>query len=76
MSSFPIYHPADNWKIYYDAYRDGKFHHSGVYWKSYKHKSSAVRAAKQQFDSKIVYVPDCNITYTWTVGQTKPEKVE
>lgn len=75
MSSFPIFHPASDWKIYYEMHQNGVFLNSGTYWKSYKHKSSAVRSAKQLFDSKVMYTPDGVITYTWTVGQTKPEKV-
>jgi hypothetical protein len=75
MASFPIYHPASDWKIYYKMYRDGAFLNSGTYWKSYKHKSSAIRAARGLFDKVNVY-PETGeiITYTWTVGQSKPEE--
>ena len=73
MTSFPIYHPANYWKIYYEAFKNGEKLWSGIYWKSYKHKSSAVRAAKQQFDDRITYDVDGGVvTYKWIVGQTKP----
>jgi hypothetical protein len=76
MASFPIYHPVDNWKIYYDMYLNGTIMNSGIYWTSYKHKSSAVRAAKRQFDNRASYTQDGIITYKWIVGQNKPEKGE
>ena len=76
MASFPIFHPATDWKIYYETYHNGKKNGSGIYWKSYKHKSSAVRAAKQIFDNKEGYSPDGPVTYKWSVGQTRPEKGE
>lgn len=75
MPSFPIFHPASDWKIYYEMYQNGVFLNSGTYWKSYKHKSSAVRAARNTFTPRCYPETGEIITYTWTVGQTKPEKV-
>lgn len=74
MASFPIYHPENYWKIYYEIFKNGKIFNSGTWWKSYKHKSSAVRAAKQQFDDRVDNSIDGEIvTYKWVVSQTKPE---
>lgn len=73
MASFPIYHPGNYWKIYYVAFKNGEKRWSGIYWKSYKYKSSAVRAAKRQFDNWVMHDSDGEIiTYKWVVSQTKP----
>ena len=74
MASFPIYHPENYWKIYYNAFKNGSKLWSGTYWKSYKYKSSAVRAAKRQFAKCVAHDSDGEtITYEWVVSQTKPE---
>lgn len=72
MASFPIYHRDDYWKIYFEVFRDGEKSGAGVYWKSYKHKSSAVRAAKRQFDRTIRSWDTSCLTYKWIVSQTNP----
>lgn len=73
MGSFPIYHRDDYWKIYYEMFRDGKKLAQGLHWKSYKHKSSASRAARQTYALPRVY-PETGevITYRWIVSQTNP----
>ena len=72
MSSFPIYHRDDYWKIYFEVFRNGVKAGSGVYWRSYKHKSSATRAAKRQYDRTLDCLDGETLTYKWIVSQTNP----
>lgn len=79
MPSSPIYHPENNWKIYYEAFTNGEKQWSGVYWVSYKSKGSAMRAAKRVFDDErmLVFDNDTRVNYKWVVSKTSPwEKIE
>lgn len=77
MARFPIYYKDSDWKIWFKRYVDGEFRVSGVWLKGYKHKSSAVRAAKRQFDDRQDCFYDGQITtYEWIVSKTKPWEKE
>lgn len=77
MASFPIYHPENNWKIYYEAYVDGEKQWSGIYWVSYKRKDSAVRAAKRVFNrEEMIMINGQRIEYRWIVSKTPPNQEE
>lgn len=73
MGSFPIYYRDDYWKIWFETFKGTEKIGAGVWIQSYKHKSSAVRAAKRQFDRDYIDYRDGQvITHTWTVSQTNP----
>lgn len=76
MASFPIYHKDSEWKIWFKRYVDGEFRGSGVWWRDYKHKSSAVRAAKKYFGDRTGHFHDKTITYEWIVSKTNPWEEE
>lgn len=57
------------WKIWFEVFRKGKKIGSGVWTKSYKHKCSAVRYARQNFDKPRV---GAVLSYKWIVSQTNP----
>ena len=61
------------WRIWFEVLEDGKPRGKGVYIKAYKHKSSAVRRAKQMW-GKDLYVPmtGTRIKRNWIVSQTNP----
>lgn len=63
------------WRIWFEVLEDGKPRGKGVYFRSYKHKSSAVRRAKQMW-GKDLYNPMTNtlIKRNWIVSQTNPWK--
>lgn len=58
----------ERWKIYYNCYdSNGNFKGSGIYFKTYKHKSSAIRAARKIYDDTTT-----GFKYQWGVGTTNP----
>lgn len=58
------------WKIYFNCYDiNGNFVGSGISAKAYKHKSSAVRAAKRIYDNSTEF------KYQYGVGVTNPFKL-
>jgi hypothetical protein len=58
----------ERWKIWFSVYDiNQNFKGSGVCPQSYKHKSSAVRAAKRMFGESR--------THRWAVGKTNPYKL-
>lgn len=63
----------DYWRIWFKVYEDDKLVGAGVWHKSYKHKSSAVRRAKQMWGEDL-YNPMTNTTIKrkWIVSQTNP----
>lgn len=63
----------DYWYIWFEIIEDGKKVCSGVYFYPYKHKSSAVRRAKQMW-SEDLYNPMTGTTIrrNWTVAHTNP----
>lgn len=61
----------ERWKIYFNCYDiNGNFKGSSIYCKTYKHKSSAVRAAKRIFGNTTT-----DFKYQWGVGKTNPWKL-
>lgn len=65
------------WYIWYEVYENGEYVGSGRDITGYKHKSSAVRRARQRWDRKF-YSPMTGTTfsYTWVVSQTNPWEKE
>lgn len=60
----------NRWKIYFNRYDlNGNFVGAGVHPQTYKHKSSAVRAAKRIYDNSTIS------KYQWGVGVTNPFKL-
>ena len=58
----------DRWKIWFNRYDiKHNFIGSGVHPRTYKHKSSAVRAAKRIYGESQL-----NSIYQWGVGITNP----
>ena len=77
MANFPVYHRDDDWKIWFETYHDGEKIGAGVWLQSYKHKSSAVRRAKKQFNRQLIDYSNGRVTtYKWTVSQTNPWSTE
>lgn len=58
----------ERWKIFFNVYDiRGNFVGAGIHPQTYKHKSSAVRAAKRVFgESK---------THKWVVGKKNPYRL-
>ena len=57
----------DRWKIWFNRFdANHNFIGSGVHPQTYKHKSSAVRAAKR------IYGNATDFKYQWGVGKTNP----
>ena len=60
----------NKWKIWFNCYdNNGNFVGSGVFFKAYKYKSSATRAAKR------IYGNATDFKYQWGVGVTNPFKL-
>lgn len=58
----------ERWKIWFNVYDINRnFVGAGVNPQTYKHKSSAVRAAKRIYGTSQ--------THTWVVGKTNPYKL-
>lgn len=73
MNSFPIIHKDDHWKIWFKRYVNGELRGSGVWIREYKHKSSAVRAAKRFYDHQFVdWSSGITTTYEWIVSKANP----
>lgn len=73
MASFTYPYRDDAWKIWFKMYVNGEYRGAGTWLVQYKHKSSAVRRARMQYDRVHVY-PETGeiITYEWIVSQTNP----
>lgn len=67
----------DYWYIWYEIFEDGKSLGKGRYVTAYKHKSSAVRRAKQMWSADL-YNPMTGtlIERIWIVSQTDPWEEE
>jgi hypothetical protein len=63
----------NNWRIWFEVFENDEKIGSGVWLRSYKHKSSAVRRAKQMWGEDL-YNPMTNTTIRrkWIVSQTNP----
>lgn len=61
------------WYIWFEILENGKSLGKGLYHYAYKHKSSAVRRAKQMW-SKELYIPMTGtlIERVWVVSQENP----
>lgn len=72
--SFPIYCKTGYWYIWYELYENDKKIVSGQYLHpGYKHKSSAVRAARKMWGlPRVDLMTGDIVTYKWIVSQTNP----
>jgi hypothetical protein len=63
----------DYWHIWFEVFEDDKQIGRGVWYYPYKHKSSAVRRAKQMW-SEDLYSPITGTTIKrkWVVSKTNP----
>ena len=63
----------NTWKIWFEVFEDGEKIGGGVWLKSYKHKSSAVRRARQRWGNDL-YSPITGTTISrkWIVSQSNP----
>lgn len=76
MSSIPIMHKNDTWKIWFETFVNGEKRGAGVWIQEYKHKSSAVRMAKKHFNPPRTTHDGQTLTYKWIVSQTNPFRKE
>ena len=62
-----------DWRIWFELYEGDTKIGAGVWHYHYKHRSSAVRRAEQQFGKPRVNKNTGKIyTYKWVVSQTNP----
>lgn len=61
-----------NWYIWFEILENGQTRGKGMYHRAYKHKSSAVRRAKQMWGDELLSVNGSLIERLWIVSQTNP----
>lgn len=62
----------DYWYIWFEILENGQTRGKGMYPRAYKHKSSAVRRAKQMWGDELTSKTGTFIERLWIVSQTNP----
>lgn len=60
------------WRIWFEAYKNGKKIGSGLWHRRYKYKGNATRYAKKRFNAERIDSCGNVYTYKWVVSQTNP----
>ena len=61
-----------NWYIWFEVLENGKTRGKGMYHRAYKHKSSAVRRARQVYGTELTSMTGTLVERLWIVSQTNP----